>query len=169
MTLGAKGLKYSQSWFHHQKPHLKDTSKLWNMLTFLQVTAVSAYFSFWHISDSAVIVFLQCLVHQTEVVAVPHPLDQPLDLEDQIQQFRCLTFLKPHHCQPHQLTLSLPRYQLNKLPMTTQNKQWISFVQVHSSLAGNIMIWLQIQKKKTEKIHHSSIHKAFRKKLQNMY
>jgi len=96
------------------------------MLTFLQVTAVSAYFSFWHISDSVVIVFLQCLVHQTEAVAVPHPLDQPLDLEDQIQQFQCLTFLKPHHCQPHQPTLSLPKYHLNNLPTTTQNKQWKS-------------------------------------------
>lgn len=96
------------------------------MLTFLQVTAVSAYFSFWHISDSVVIVFLQCLVHQTEAVAVPHPLDQPLDLKDHIQQFQCLTFLKPHHCQPHQLTLCLPNYHLHNLPMTTQNKHWKS-------------------------------------------
>lgn len=149
VTLGAKGLKYSQSWFHQQKPHFKDTRKLWNMLTFLQVTAVSAYFSFWRISDSVVIVFLQCLVHQIEAVVVPHPLDQPLDLEDQIQQFQCPIFLKPHHCQPHhcqphQLTLSLPKYQLNNLPTTTHNKQWKSFVQICSSLAGNIMIWLQI-------------------------
>ena len=151
VTLGAKGLKYSQSWFHQQKPHLKDTRKLWNMLTFLQVTPVSAYSSFWRISDSVVIVFLQCLVHQTEAVVVPHPLDLPLDLKDQIQQFQCLIFLKPnhcqphhcqpHHCQPHQLTPSLPKYQVNNLP-TTHNKQWKSFVQIHSSLAGNI-IWLQ--------------------------
>jgi hypothetical protein len=69
-------------------------------------------------------------------VAVPHPLDQPLDLEDQIQQFQCLTFLKPHHCQPHQPTLCLPKYHLNNLPTTTQNKQWKSFVHVHSSLVA---------------------------------